>query len=216
MGQLFRFWQTTSASASFPLDGHQKRCEKTSLFRELNFLWAFQARLKRLIMIVWNKPYWRDMDLPIRSWELNTINAVASKGLNRTNQIQVWKIYSKSDGNCLLGLRRNNFRRFPWRIKNITGIYYEDVLRKFKAAVIKKRPKKLHEKDWKVAQGHLVPSWQWTCSLFKSCKSCLKRISLRNFTTITLQPWFCPIRHFFISQAEKTAQRNTISDHWWC
>ena len=83
MGQLFPFWQSTLASASFPLDGHKKRCEKTSLFRELN-------------------------------------------------------------------------------------------------------------------------------SLFKSCKGCLKRISLRNFTTPTLQPRSCPIRLFFISQAERTPQRNTI------
>ena len=36
--------------------------------------------------------------------------------------------------------------------KTITGICNEGVLRKFKAAVIKK-------KVGKVAQGHLVPSW---------------------------------------------------------
>ena len=91
-------------------------------------------------------------------------------------------------------------------LKMITGIYYEDVLRKFKAAVIKKGQESC------TGSGTL---FHHDNALVHSSE--LQGLSYENFagkfyhthSTAMILPHLT----FFISQAKRTLQRNTISEY---
>ena len=90
-------------------------------------------------------------------------------------------------------------------LKTITGIYYEDVLRKFKAAVIKKGQESCTGASHSIMTMHLRTLQE------------LQGLSDKNFagkfyhTHSTAM--ILPRLTFFISQAKRTLQRNTISEY---
>ena len=91
--------------------------------------------------------------------------------------------------------------------KTITKIYYEGVLRKFKAAVFKKGRKSCTGASCSIMTMHLLT--------LQELQGCLKRIWLENLTTPTYSPDLAPCDFFLFHKLKKHIKKTqflTIDD----
>ena len=86
------------------------------------------------------------MDLPIQFSEQNAINTIILIGLTRLIKFKSERSNKKVMVTVFWDWERIILKDFL-KVSKLSQIYYESVLRNFKAAVIKKRQRKLHKSN---------------------------------------------------------------------